>query len=1275
MMNYSKQFPAHLPAIDLALIPIPDQRQQAMAPAPAFPEGVAFTWLAATENKVTAAHAQDLGATHEVFLEQQARIYQAYLNQHQLLMQQWFAPSLSSIPETVTATTLPGPKFSRADLETLASRAIAPLFGEWFQPLDQYAKLIRMPEPPLLLTDRVTGIDGIQGSMKTGTIWTETTVTEDAWYLHQGRMPAGIMIESGQSDLLLASWLGFDFYNRGQRVYRLLGCELTYTGPLPQPGETLCYEIHIDGHARQGEVIIFFFHYDCYINGELRLKVREGQAGFFSLPELNNSGGVLWDAEKVNYSADLPHDAPILACQQTAFSHAQLQAFAAGKLSACFGPAFKLADCHTRTPRISAERMLLIDEVTHFDPQGGPLRRGYMRATQAIHADDWFFKGHFKNDPCMPGTLMFEAALQVMACYLTALGYSIDKDGWRFEPVADETYKMRCRGQVTPTSKEVVYEIFVYSVEAGPIPTLFADILCTADGLKAFHTRCGLKLVPDWPLTKAALLPEHVSSKPVAEVHGFKFDYASLVACALGKPSSAFGEFYAGFDNHRRVPRLPAPPYHFMSRITEINGEMGCFKPHVQIECEYDIPTDAWYFADNVTSVMPFCVLLEIGLQPCGWLASFLGSTLVTPEDLLFRNLEGVATLHRLVDTNTDAIRTRVLCKSISQSAGMIIESFKVQSFTGEQLIYEMDTTFGFFPPQAFAKQAGLAVLEDEKDILTKTSDFYLQVATLPRDYYSASVRLPASSLLMIDTITGFWPQQGKNGLGRMRGEKKVVAADWFFKAHFFQDPVQPGSLGVEAMIQLLQLFAFQQGWQQRFNKAQCLPLLEGCQLSWKYRGQVTPNNDMVTVIIDVVAIDEKVEKVTVIADASLWVDGKKIYSANQLGLVICEDKNATRTSPSFHFDPRQDQWLNDHCPNYILPTLPMMSMVDLIATAALPSFPAQKIVRMQDIRALDWLIMQEPTTIQTDINVLDTNRANVTLYTYKNKQRTHAAVGTVVFKDQYPIADAVVALLDNPQAVTNPYDNLFHGEAFHYLEILSFGDNGATAILNPSRGTVPLGAFNQGLLDSLTHTIPHDHLSLWCPDIPSDQVGYPAFIPLLEFFMDDPGTAKLRCETRFKGFYHHKQFPQFEMSVWAGEKLWLKLILVDALFPKGKLGDVAPVKRRAFLRDKHYVPEMRLSQVDQAGHAYLAMEDVKRIDWLPGSLAQLYDISGDLESMTRQILWKETLAEQLQVHPSAIRIHKATDCTYAVCKLQPDKSYRLNELQKEGERFMLPSF
>ena len=396
---------------------------------------------------------------------------------------------------------MPGPKFNRAQLEVLAGGQISSVFGPLFAGQDGYARQVRMPEPPLLLADRVTGIDAVPGSMGKGTLWTETDVRPDSWYLDgEGRMPAGVMIESGQADLLLISWLGVDALNKGERVYRLLGCDLTWHGGLPVPGDTLCYDIHVDGHATQGDVRLFFFHYDCQVRGQKRLTVRNGQAGFFTDEELANSAGVLWDpVQEVPPAAQV--DAPAVRCSKSGFTPAELQAFASGRPFECFGPGWETTQPHVRSPRITSEKMRFLHEVTAFDAQGGPWGRGYLRAETPVSPDDWFFKGHFKNDPCMPGTLMFDGCLQAMSIYLAALGFTVERDGWRFEPVPDTKYPMRCRGQVTPTSKHLVYEVFVSSVIAGPVPTVFADLLCTVDGRKAFHARgVGLRLVPDWPL-------------------------------------------------------------------------------------------------------------------------------------------------------------------------------------------------------------------------------------------------------------------------------------------------------------------------------------------------------------------------------------------------------------------------------------------------------------------------------------------------------------------------------------------------------------------------------------------------------------------------------------------------------------------------------------------------------------------------------------------------------------------------------------------------------
>ena len=200
---------------------------------------------------------------------------------------------------TAGTTHFPGPKFDRAQLEVLAGGRISDILGPLFKQQDDFRRQVRMPCPPLLLADRVLGIDATPGAMEnTGSIWTETDVDAADWYLHHGHMPAGIMIESGQADLLLISWMGADFENRGNRVYRLLGCELTYRAGLTAIGDTLRYDIHVHGYAKQGDVRLFFFHYNCEVDGDRRLEVRNGQAGFFTDEELENSAGVIWQAEK-----------------------------------------------------------------------------------------------------------------------------------------------------------------------------------------------------------------------------------------------------------------------------------------------------------------------------------------------------------------------------------------------------------------------------------------------------------------------------------------------------------------------------------------------------------------------------------------------------------------------------------------------------------------------------------------------------------------------------------------------------------------------------------------------------------------------------------------------------------------------------------------------------------------------------------------------------------------------------------------------------------------
>jgi acyl transferase domain-containing protein/3-hydroxymyristoyl/3-hydroxydecanoyl-(acyl carrier protein) dehydratase len=799
----------------------------------------------------------------------------------------------SFVEETESAEALPGPRFSREELEVLSSGKISSVLGSLFERQDQYAIQVRMPEPPLLLCDRVTGIKGIPGSLGLGTIWTETDVTDASWYLHNNRMPPGIFIEAGQADLLLISYLGIDFQNKGERAYRLLGCELVFNGELPKPGDTLKYDIHVDGYAKSGETTLFFFHYDCHINGKLRISVRNGQAGFFSKQELEESKGVIWNPETAKYAANSVTDFKN-STKKKAFTPNEIEAYTKGDMVKCFGNELDWTQTHTRSPRSQGGYQNFIKNVTEFDLKGGPAKRGYLKSETIISPDDWYFKGHFKNDECMPGTLMADACLQMMAFYMVGAGLTVLKDGWRFEPVANEKYKFVCRGQVTPLSKKVIYEVFVDEIIDGDCPVLFAHVLTTVDGNKAFLCeRLGLKLVPDWPLsTMSDLIKADVAGKKIASKNGFKFGYESLLNCSIGRPADAFGKDFLHYDAGARSPRLPGIPYHFMTRVAEYEIDKHNLKNTSYVIAEYDIPKDAWYFAENSSSTMPYAVLMEVALQPCGWLSTFLCQDDIKGLDLVFRNLDGKAVQHRKVLLEDETIITKTTLKGLSKMSDIIIVKFDVVSTINDEPVFTMDTVFGFFDSASMKTQKGLAISPGEQLNVSQKSNCKIDLTTFPKKYFTASTaRLPESKLLMIDRIVAFYPEGGKHGRGYVKSEKDVEKNEWFFKAHFFQDPVQPGSLGVEAMIQLMQFYMLDQGLHKKFKKPVFEPVAIMNETEWHYRGQVTPDKKLISVDFEVKEVKEEKNKITVIGEARLWVDGLKIYHAPNIGMRIVELK------------------------------------------------------------------------------------------------------------------------------------------------------------------------------------------------------------------------------------------------------------------------------------------------------------------------------------------------------------------------------------------------
>ena len=308
------------------------------------------------------------------------------------------------------------------------------------------------------------------------------------------------------------------------------------------------------------------------------------------------------------------------------------------------------------------------------------------------------------------------------------------------------------------------------------------------------------------------------------------------------------------------IARLPGPPYQFLDRITRIEG---CRQWELAaggvIEAQYDVPPDAWYFKSNAQPAMPFAVLLEAALQPCGWLAAYLGSALTSPIDLSFRNLGGTATQFLEVGPDAGTLRTTIKITKVSQSGGMIIQDYDLEVRSRRGLVYKGTTEFGFFTKAALSQQIGVRGAKA------------WEPAAPGKLINPASIAgMPDPMLLMLDSVeldsTG-----GPRGLGFLRGLRKVDPSEWFFKAHFYQDPVCPGSLGLESFIQLMKVYA-----RERWGGGAFESMALGEKHEWLYRGQYTPVNKQVEVSAVITEVDDA--KKLVRAEGFLKADGLTIY-------------------------------------------------------------------------------------------------------------------------------------------------------------------------------------------------------------------------------------------------------------------------------------------------------------------------------------------------------------------------------------------------------------
>jgi acyl transferase domain-containing protein/3-hydroxymyristoyl/3-hydroxydecanoyl-(acyl carrier protein) dehydratase len=829
--------------------------------------------------ELLSSHAASVAASHETFLRLTAENSRLQL---QLLTGN--ATEMPLAPPVVA--------FNRDQCLEFGIGKLSNVLGPDFALVDTFPTRVRLPAEPLMLVDRIVSVSGQAKSLQRGRVITEHDVLPGAWYLDGNRAPVSISVEAGQADLFLSSYLGIDFETKGDSVYRLLDAKIVFHRDLPCPGEVIRYDIEIDRFIRQGSTWLFFFRFEGKIEGKPFITMYDGCAGFFSQQQLDSGKGIVHQTQLPPAKVE-GHEEYSSLVEPVALSMdaAAVESLRHGDLHGAFGSTFAGKRLHPCL-KLPGQRLSLIDRVVELSLVGGAAKLGMVYAESDIRPDEWFLTCHFIDDQVMPGTLMFEASLQTLRVLLLRMGWVIDEGqagDFGFAPVPGIAGQLKCRGQVTKDTKTVGYRVEIEQVGYSPEPYVIARASMFADGRHVVAMEgMSLRLRGATRRQLEARWPTPTERENTTVTPARSYSKAQILAYAQGKPSEGFGARYQPFDTDRRLARLPRPPFLFLDAVTAVDAEPWQMTPQGWMTGRFELSFDDWFFTANQTETLPYAVLLEAALQPCGWLAAYAGSALLSAEDLHFRNLDGAATQWREVHRKTQYLTTRARMTKASQAGGMILQSFDMEVLDGDALVFSGTTGFGFFPALALKNQVGIRGLTLQPVAIDRSFQLPVTAPMLPRPSGSTipvGLTLPSNALVMVDRIECLELSGGTHQLGLVRGSKQVDAAEWFFDAHFYQDPVMPGSLGLEAMIQLMKVFA-----RERFPGAVATHRFQSMALGqahrWQYRGQVIPSNVRVDVEVTIKQVIEG-DSPLLVADGLLLVDGRVIYASHDFSLRL----------------------------------------------------------------------------------------------------------------------------------------------------------------------------------------------------------------------------------------------------------------------------------------------------------------------------------------------------------------------------------------------------
>ena len=922
--------------------------------------------------------------------------------------------------------------------------------------------------------------------------------------------------------------------------------------------------------------------------------------------------------------------APVTAavrCVRESLNAAQVESFRQGETFVCFGPGFERAASQHQSPSLS-EQGRYVEEVTSIGHEANAQR-------------SWLRAGILGEGVLAPGALM-GAISEATALMFAYLGFTLHTDGWRFVPAIEQVCTLHLSGGPWKGLHVVLREVDLGPSEADMdngtgIPgslRIAVDLLLEDEQgeTQGWVRNFGLELIPDWPPHQG----EDSASLPRTR--------EGLLSATTGRPSSTLGPAYAAFDDGRPLPRLPADPFLFVSRIVRVHGDIRAKVPKagLKLEAVYEPQRQPWWPpGDN----LGLTVLLEVALQPCRWLLLHRG---VQGASFL-RNQECTFTLHNEVPCSVEEIHTFTRLRNANHGVNGSYMDFDVEVYVQDRRVLSVASVFALLSPAQAHRWHGLPTPLARRASLLAPCDEG-DVRNLPLTV-PGPLALPPSQPLSLSKVTGDWRKAGSAGLGKLRAEVSLSPRDWAFACHTFGDPTIPTSAMLDPLVQLLRLAMIDRKLGEQVDHPRFESVALEDTVEWECRGALTPEHHTAICEIDITELGIDEVGPFARADGAVWVEGEMIFRVHQLGMRVVS-KEAREAAP-LRLDSSQDDWIPDYRPTSMLPALPMLVATDILAQAAQNYRAGHIVFKLEKIVMPRWLSTLHPVELRTELELVRGRRSALSLSLFARAADSDdwqaVAFGRAMVAPSFGPPRALPHTPNNTRSLPSPYQDQiqFHGPTFRVVVSAETDDEVVRVLLDASDVGRPAGVIHPILIEGALHVLSpalihklagkvHDHDELR---------AYPTKIESLALFGPPPTTGTVVADICFDGFRGGPRFPAFDVVYSDGETAWAHLKVVLVLMPTSPMDDVPRVYLDDFVSNRAYVQGAGLSRHDD-NNTVLTLHDLQTADWMEGTIHTLYAPPKGLgrKQLGPTIAIKDHVARLLQVHPSSVQVDLETE-------------------------------